>query len=131
MSISLATLSKNMVWTKTPSQKIDGDGVSSQWEGEHTRFEGYTPVSKKYHYISGVRDHTCRAYKPRGKGFVTTKECEADFPWKMGDRMFSWNVPRDRVNDFCPNCRRSPEEEFESFGIEGRKKYNYWECMCS
>jgi hypothetical protein len=36
---TFAQRSKEIAWTKTPSQKIDGDGVSSQWEGEHVRFE--------------------------------------------------------------------------------------------
>ena len=34
-----AQRSKEMVWTKRPTQKIDGKGVSSQWEGTHMRFE--------------------------------------------------------------------------------------------
>jgi hypothetical protein len=46
---TFAQRSKEMAWTKTPSQKIDGGGVSSQWGGTHTRFE----EPKKWHCGSG------------------------------------------------------------------------------
>ena len=46
--------SKEMAWTKTPSQKIDGGGVSSQWGGTHTHFREPEPSSPRRDWQIGT-----------------------------------------------------------------------------
>jgi len=51
-----AQRSRGMVWTKRPTQKIDGSWVSSQWGGTHMRFEEELVDDgprKKWHCGSG------------------------------------------------------------------------------
>ena len=62
---TFAQRSKEMAWTKTPSQKIDGGGVSSQWGGTHMRFE----EPKKWHCGNGgeVSDEWKSEFKSHGK----------------------------------------------------------------
>jgi len=106
--------------------------VSLQEQAGNLR-RGYTHSprpSRDDLYFANVGGHLCKRMAKNGKmAFYTKKEGEPDdFLWNEKRKE---NCPRDRVNDFCPNCRRIPEEEFKSFGIKGSKTRNYWECTCS
>jgi len=123
MSVSLATLSKNMAWTKTPSQKIDvradGRWVSSQWDGEHTRLSGYTSdPTRAGRARANNGAHGCSVGADRRHYFYTRKVGGRDFTWNKKKE----NCPRDRVHEFCQNCR-----QVESSSVNNDR----WECMCS
>jgi hypothetical protein len=138
---TFAQRSKEMAWTKTPSQKIDGDGVSSQWEGEHVRFEepgspqhqgyiGGARVGNPYHYTASFGRHRCIKKESGFFIFYVLKE-----GGKSGLRLNSENVPHGRQDEFCPNCRQI-QTESERLRVLGpragtSKKVDYWQCLCS
>ena len=62
---TFAQLYKEMVWTKRPTQKINEKGVSSQWEGTHTRFKKIEPPPprKKWHIGNGHKGYSKKNYE--------------------------------------------------------------------
>ena len=63
--------------------------------------------------------------------FFVAKDGEKDHKWR--NKETHWNVPRARIHDFCPNCRRIPEEEYRGFGLDKHPftRNECWQCMCS
>ena len=97
--------------------KINSEGISSEWTGTHIRFsEDVFP------------NHRTKVYRSSGrKVFFTKKVGHGDFRWKNRE---SHNVPRGRVDDFCPTAERIREGDFKEIGIRGSRDRDYWECTC-
>ena len=62
------------------------------------------------------------------KLFYTRKEELSDFSWRDPNK--THNVPRGRVHDFCSQCRKIPDEEFEEMSARGSTICDYWQCLC-
>ena len=97
--------------------RINSEGISSEWTGKHTRFSEEI-----------VPNHTTKVYQKSGRKVFFTKQVDhGDFQWKNRE---SHNVPRGRVNDFCPTAKPILEGDFKEIGIIGSGSRDYWECTC-
>ena len=108
--------------------RINSEGISSEWTGKHTRFsEDIFPNHRtKVYQKSGRKVFFTMKTKLSGCA-ILNRYPSGDFPWKNRE---SHNVPRGRVNDFCPTAKPILEGDFKEIGINGSKSCDYWECTC-
>ncbi len=90
-----------------------------------------SPVKEKDPYIAKRGRHLCKKVTGSETAYIffVAKDGKTDHEWK--NKQTHWNVPRAKIHDFCPNCRRIPEEEYRGFGLKTHPKNECWQCMCS
>lgn len=88
-------------------------------------------VKGKNPYIAKRGRHLCKKVTGFETAYIffVAKDEKEDYKWK--NKETHWNVPRERIHDFCSKCRRIPEEEYREFGLKTHPKNECWECMCS
>ena len=111
----------------------------------HTCPRGYSPIweirnfprqrkrdKDKMVYLAENGGHLCHKKVTDSETayiFFVAKDGKEDHKWK--NPHITENCPRGRQHEFCPNCRRIPEEEYKDLGLGTHPKNECWQCMCS